>query len=387
MKYSFTIAAADRCANMLSRFRIEAGLSRKDMSKVMGVSETTIKAWETGQGSPTLLGMLMWFRAAGKSAARPLVNLFWSDEFGSLSIQSPENRIREALTFYLSNLASPVEVAKLHYLIFGNHGSEWLGLLDMGLAHVNASLDSRCRAVETIQISYSLYEASGQLQTPPGLRVNRKVIDSAKVAAQDAVAGKLCGYTIPPMDLMQKESYCKILTQSRLDAGVTQREMAKALGKTERTIQNWESNYCPSFLELQNWFYALDTSPWPYIRALLYPDEDSRYSGTGDLEREAVVRYVENCPCDILKKLAYVMGGGHGSDWYAILEILFEHVCEPLSQRIISAQAILLGYTLDAKSGKLQKENGVEVDLNNLKACIDRGIEAALNNQTSYAYR
>ena len=199
MKYSFLIEAADCCSNILSQFRIDAGLSRKDMSQVMDVSETTIKAWETGQGSPTLLGMLLWFQATGNSAAPPLVKLFWPDEIGNTSIHSSYDEIRSALAYYLANLASPEEVAKLHYLVYGGHGSSWLGLLDMGLAHVNASLDSRVRIRETIMTSYSLCEVSGRLQTPPGLSVNRAVIESVKVAAQDAVAGHLQGDTITPV--------------------------------------------------------------------------------------------------------------------------------------------------------------------------------------------
>lgn len=384
MKYSFLIEAADCCSNILSQFRIDAGLSRKDMSQVMDVSETTIKAWETGQGSPTLLGMLLWFQATGNSAAPPLVKLFWPDEIGNTSIHSSYDEIRSALAYYLANLASPEEVAKLHYLMYGGHGSSWLGLLDMGLAHVNASLDSRVRIRETIMTSYSLCEASGRLQTPPGLSVNRAVIESVKVAAQDAVAGHLQGDTITPVTLQQKENYSTILVRSRMDAGVTQREMAKAMGKTERTIQNWESNCSPTFLELRQWFYVLDISPWPYIRPFLYPSEDACCSCPNTLEKRSLIQYIQTCPEDELKRFAYLIGGSHGSEWYAVLEMLFVHVCEPLPQRIISARSILLGYTLDSKSGKIRDPLCVQPDLANLNACIDRGIEAAMNHKSGY---
>ena len=350
----------------------------------MDVSETTIKAWETGQGSPTLLGMLLWFQATGNSAAPPLVKLFWPDEIGNTSIHSSYDEIRSALAYYLANLASPEEVAKLHYLMYGGHGSSWLGLLDMGLAHVNASLDSQVRIRETIMTSCSLCEVSGRLQTPPGLSVNRAVIESVKDAAQDAVAGHLQGDTITPVTLQQKENYSTILVRSRMDAGVTQREMAKAMGKTERTIQNWESNCSPTFLELRQWFYVLDISPWPYIRPFLYPSEDACCSCPNTLEKRSLIQYIQTCPEDELKRFAYLIGGSHGSEWYAVLEMLFVHVCEPLPQRIISARSILLGYTLDSKSGKIRDPLRVQPDLANLNACIDRGIEAAMNHKSGY---
>lgn len=385
MDYGFTITAADHCARILSHSRTEAGLSRKDMSEVLGVSETTIKGWESGQGSPTLIGLLQWFRATGNGAAQPLMHLFCPEQFGSITLSSPADEIRGALVFYFKNLADPVETAKLHHLIFGRHGSDWIGLLDMGLAHVSASLNSRCRVAETIQISYALYKASGQLLLPPGLSVNQDIIESATFAAQEAIAGHRHGYTVSPAGLMQKETYSRLLARARTDAGVTQREMAKVLCKTERTIQNWESNYCPSFLDLLHWFRVLNLSPWPYIRAMLYPGMDDTHDpGVHRAAQQALIDYVTACPSHTLVKLAYLIGGDHGSDWYAVLEMLFEHVCEPLSQRIISAQAILLGFTLDYKCGKLHNPDQVPPDLENLKSCIDRGIKAALNNQPGY---
>ena len=94
------------------------------MSEVLGVSETTIKGWESGQGSPTLIGLLQWFRATGNGAAQPLMHLFCPEQFGSITLSSPADEIRGTLVFYFKNLADPVETAKLHHLIFGRHGSD-----------------------------------------------------------------------------------------------------------------------------------------------------------------------------------------------------------------------------------------------------------------------
>ena len=378
MKYSFAIAAADQCANTLSRFRNEAGLSRKEMSEVMGVSETTIRAWENGQGAPTLPGMLIWLRATGNNAARPLVKLLCQEQFGNVSIHSHESEIRELLAHYFRCLAGGEETAKVHYLMFGDHGLEWSGLLDMALAHVNASLDSRCRVAETIQTSYSLSEAAGQLREPAGLSVNRELIDRAKNAAWQAVARKRRGYTMVPEEA---ERISQILARSRLDAGVTQQEMAKALGKTTRTVQNWEAGSSLSFLELQLWFHALDLPPWPYVRTLLYPGAALRDPMDSPAERERIAAYVRACPEESLKKLAYLMGGGHGSDWYAVLELMFAYLCEPLSQRILSAQAILLGYTLDSQSRKHRPDAWALPNLDNLKCCIDRSLQSILKKR------
>ena len=58
MLFSHTIEEADRCGNLLASSRTRSGLSRKAMAMALDVSESTIKAWENGQGSPTLYGIL-----------------------------------------------------------------------------------------------------------------------------------------------------------------------------------------------------------------------------------------------------------------------------------------------------------------------------------------
>ena len=88
MLFNRIIEDADRCGNLLSSSRTRAELSRKTMSIALGVSESTIKAWENGQGSPTLYGILEWFRTVGESPFRPMLEFFWPDVFAVLTAKS-----------------------------------------------------------------------------------------------------------------------------------------------------------------------------------------------------------------------------------------------------------------------------------------------------------
>ena len=266
MLFNRIIEDADRCGNLLSSSRTRAELSRKTMSIALGVSESTIKAWENGQGSPTLYGILEWFRTVGESPFRPMLEFFWPDVFAVLTAKSADDEIREACRFYFANVAGPKEIQKLHYLIFGKHGSEWSGLLDMACAHTHTSLNSRYRVAEIIQVSYEMSAANGLTQKPPGIEADRPLLLSAIAAAKEtSVSSNKNGYTIG----QSHADTSAMLARARMDSGATQEELAKALGKTLHTIQKWETNYDPSFLDVCTWFRVLNMPAWTYIHCML----------------------------------------------------------------------------------------------------------------------
>ena len=262
MLFNHMIEDADRCGNLLASSRTRAELSRKTMSNTLGVSESTIKAWENGQGSPTLSGILEWFRTVGESPFRPMMDFFWPDVFAGLTAQNTDDEIREAGKFYFANVAGPKEIQKLHYLIFGKHGSEWSGLLDMACAHTHTSLNSRYRVAEIIQVSYEMSAANGLALKPPEIEADRPLLLSAIAAAKEAsVSFNKNGYTI----VQSNTDISALLAKARMDSGATQKELAKALGKTVHTIQKWETNYDPPFLDLCTWFRVLNMPAWTYI--------------------------------------------------------------------------------------------------------------------------
>ena len=385
MLFNYSIAEADRCGEMLSKSRVRSGLSRKAMSEALDVSESTIKAWENGQGSPTLHGIMRWFRAAGDSPYRHMMDFFWPNVFPGLTPQSPDEEIRKAGKFYFTEVAGPMEIQKLHYLIFGDHGSEWSGLLDMVCAHLHTSVSSRYRVAEIIQVSYEMSVAAGHASMPDEIGADRTLLLSAIAAAKEAssAAGKR-GYTIIPPFSEDEQACSNLLARARIDAGATQKELAKALGKTEHTIHNWESGYSPSFLELCTWFRVLNMPAWTYIQCTLFPNEKLVFHEDDEKRRNEVIDYLTTSSSQTLRKMFYLVAGAHGSNWLAVLEMMFEHVCSPLAQRVISARSVLIGYQLDASNLRLRDVEHILPDLGNLNRCIALGTEAAKQGLTRY---
>lgn len=381
MLRSFTVEEADRCGNMLASSRTRSGLSRKMIGNALDVSESTIKAWESGQGSPTLHGILEWFRIVGESPFRPMLDFFWPNVFAGLTTKNTDDEIREAGKFYFSAVAGPMEIQKLHYLIWGPHGSEWSGLLDMACAHTHTCLSNRYRVAEIIQASYEMSISNRLSQTPPDLEADRPLLLSAITAAKEAcVAPAKNGYAIG----LNHADTSAMLARARIDSGATQKQLAKALGKTLNTIQKWETNYNPSFLDMCTWFHILDMPAWMYIHCMIYPTEKLMFLEGDNQRREDVVNHLSSAGSDELRKLFYLIVGPHGSNWMAVLEMMFEHVCSPLMQRVISARSVLIGYQLDQCNQQLLKTDHIMPDIENLNRCIELGTEAVKKGLPGY---
>lgn len=379
--YNHIIEDADRCGNMLASSRTRSGLSRKTMSTALDVSESTIKAWENGQGSPTLYGLLEWFHTVGESPFRPMLDFFWPHVFAGLSAQNTDDEIRQAGKFYFSRVAGPVEIQKFHYLIFGDHGSEWSGLLDMVCAHIHTSLNSRYRVAEIIQVSYEMSAANGLTRKPAEIEASRPLLLSAIAAAKEVSASPAkSGYVIG----QNRADTSALLAKARIDSGATQKELAKALGKTQHTIHKWETEYNPSFLELCNWFRVLNMPAWTYIHCMLYPMEKQTFLEGDEIRRGEVVAYLTAAGSQELRKMFYLVTGMHGSNWLAVLEMMFEHVCSPLAQRVISARSVLIGYQMEQRTQQLLDTNHIMPDIENLNRCIALGTEAAKKGLASY---
>lgn len=378
---------ATRCGDLLSAGRYDAGLSRKAMGEAMGVSENTIRAWEDGQGSPTLFGMLEWFRITGKSYFRAMLDFFWPETFKGLKATDSDERLKNALITYLTQVAGSIEIKKLHYIVLGSHGSEWSGLLDMACAHEHTCLRSRFRNAEIIQASYDIYKGSDNNVNVPDIGIDADValLRKAIRAAEAAQSSGLNGYTLADIFGKDDDIVSDILLRAREDANVSRKDISKALGKTERTIQNWESGFNPSFLDICMWFQVIEKSAWKYIQCSIYGHDVHYHDDYADDCRKELISYFSAAERSEIRKLSYVIMGQHGSNWLAMLEALFEHVCTPLAQRVISARSILVSYSADAQHTEIVEPGNILPDTDNLRRCIELGTTAVKSGKNAYS--
>ncbi len=383
MLYRANIEMADRCGEILSESRCAARISRKTMSEAMEVSEGTIRAWEEGQGSPTVLGMLEWFRITGRSFSKAMLEFFWPEIFKGLGGATSDEKIKTALGTYVEQIAEPGEVKKLHFLILGNHGSEWSGLLDMACAHEHTSLKCRCRTAEIIHTAYDINGANGNVAVVPGIESDEVFLKKAINAAKNAQSSGLNGYTLG--DIFKDDHIIShMLEQARLDSGISRKDLAKALNKSERTIQNWENGFNPSFLDVCMWFGAVKKSAWAYTQSAIYNHDVNACDDYAEMCRKELLGYFADAPMSEIRKLCYIIMGEHGSNWHSLLEALFEYICLPLSQRVITARSVLMGYCIEEQSTEIIGVDNILPDIENLRRCIQLGTNAAKNGKPFY---
>lgn len=382
--FDYYVKIADQCGHFLAKCRTEANFSRKKMSHEIGVSESTIKAWEMGQGSPTLPMLLKWFRVTGCNPYKYLLDFFWPEYFEGLTFESPDEKIRRAVQFYISDVAHQSVIEKLHYLVFNDFGGEWTGVLNMICAHASTSLNSRCRTAEIIMTSYEFSVANHTARILPGIEPNCNLLLQAISEAKNATMINKRGYAIGADDGSWSKLSSSILSRSRIDSGKTQLYMAKAMGKSERTIQNWESTGEPTFLEICHWLYVLKKEFWPYMCSAIYPSEPMGTSERDQHLRMDLQDYLTNADIEDVRKLCHLITGGYGSSWDAVLEMLVEHVCTPLYQRVMTARTILISYELDSNDSAFNRQDHTLPDIGYLKRCIDSATEAAKEGKNSY---
>lgn len=178
--------------------------------------------------------------------------------------------------------------------------------------------------------------------------------------------------------ITNSEKLALMLSSSRVSAGKSQKFMAKALGKSIGTIQNWESGVgAPNLLDMMEWFEILNINPLKYFLDFLHPDtfncNDSANSSTDNNEklREALLTYIRDCsPDEDIKKLHYCILGNTNSSWSALLDIMTAYKHLTAKSRISIAQQIMNSYELEKDCETLVSPDSIMPNEINAKIAI-----------------
>lgn len=183
------------------------------------------------------------------------------------------------------------------------------------------------------------------------------------------------------------EKFAKMWRESRESVGKSQDYMAKALGVSKKTVQNWESGTsCPSQQKGFEWFTVLGVQPMPYYLKLLYPYEFDRIKpGANDKDVGiALLTLISNLTEDQKRKLLYILQGCHGSSPICILEMLTAYLQTPLDYRLNVAASIAVNYEVSEAKGILKNPAHVQPNMDLLNLAIKRGRQAVIDGKGSY---
>lgn len=378
--FNHRIESARLCGEILSKCRAKADFSRREMSEKIGFSESTIKAWENGDGSPTLSVMLDWFDVTGCNMFRSVLDFLWPDTFDSLNANSSESDFRKAVSQYLYEIAGDLEIKRLHKIVFHGSHEEWNHLLELFCAYAHLTLLKRHHIVEMNRIAYEICTANNTTEKAVS-EPDHVLVAGAIRSAKESILNRNRGYMVGFYEKSVTDVTSSILKDSRMDNDVSQRNMSKAMNKSERTIQNWETNIQPTFLEINAWFNALGENMWFYLRNALNPHEPIKNSEDSKPLRNELIRQFNTAPLHEVRMLAYMIFGEYGSYWNAVLEMMYEHVCLPLNMRALVVRAIVTGYEADINDATLQCDDHILPRLSDLESYVNRLVNAAKSGE------
>lgn len=174
--------------------------------------------------------------------------------------------------------------------------------------------------------------------------------------------------------------------KSREDAGKSQDYLAKALGVSKKTIQNWENGIgSPSQMMGFQWFDVLGLQPLPYYLELLYPSEFNNLSHCKDSALDkALMDIISSLPDKYKQELLFILSGHHGSSICGILEMLTAHLHAPLRERVNVALSIATNYKI-AEVHKVDcSPANIQPNLELLEESIYNALNAVYTHKESY---
>ena len=176
-----------------------------------------------------------------------------------------------------------------------------------------------------------------------------------------------------------------ILKQSRYKVGFSQEYMAKKLGKTQKTISNWENGTTAlDVIQFYQWFNVLCLPPHPYILSLLYPDVDSsKFDDDSEMDK-ALSKLAQDLPAHEKKKLLFILEAKHGSSPVSVIDMMVANLQTPLRDRMGVCQTILSNYEIAESLDMLTDKKAVRPSVKHLKSALESAIAAVIKKQNSY---
>lgn len=174
----------------------------------------------------------------------------------------------------------------------------------------------------------------------------------------------------------------KVLRQMRIDAGLSQMEIANRMDIAEHTVHKWENGKsCPDVIEAWAWYRACGLNQMPYVMAWKHPE---RYSEDDRELATALFEAITALDKDDKARLLYVITGNHGSFFPGVLQLVFAHLHLPLRARIGHAVLVATNYNTAHRRGTLVHTDRPMPNMELLDRCINAGQSAVFVDKESY---
>lgn len=172
--------------------------------------------------------------------------------------------------------------------------------------------------------------------------------------------------------------------KAREKAGRSQEYMAYEVGVSKKTVQNWERGVSiPDLLESREWFRTLGLNPIPYYIELLSPYAISELDNDEKIDEE--FKYIcDGLPTDTKRALLHIFQGRHGSEPFAVIQLLLAYLHLPLRFRVTAAATIADFYEMCKELDEIINIDDILPKTDVLQDSIRRARVAVMHKEYDY---
>lgn len=119
---------------------------------------------------------------------------------------------------------------------------------------------------------------------------------------------------------------------------------------------------------------------------ILYPEKVNGLepNKADEYIKEALIEFINSSDGNIIRQIAFLLLGEHGSEPNAVLNCITAYLHLPLSYRVIVSQAVCDAYEIcDSQDNLIRLEN-IMPDIEMLHKSLGHGKEAAMNGLAGY---
>ena len=177
------------------------------------------------------------------------------------------------------------------------------------------------------------------------------------------------------------------LARARVDAGLSQTDMARRINKGRATIQSWESGeYSPRADNIMDWFEACGCSPLAPFQEMLHPDLYCK--PTSELTDEeldaALVAYFSTASRTVKEMILFIAMGSHGSYPPAVIAEVCANLHTPLQNKVAVCGQVIDNYTCAVATGTDPVPGAPQPPLELLRDAYKAGKAAARSGEWAY---
>lgn len=179
---------AAKIGTALAKARVSAGLSQREIARMIEKNERTVQNWEKGVSSPDCDEIMDWFTACGCSPLAPMQEMLHPELYRQTASSMTDEELDAAVRAYFDHAPRIVKEMIL-FIAMGKHGSFPPAVFAEVCANLHTPLQNKVSVCGQVLDNYACAVATKTDPVPedvqPPVELLRTAYEAGKVASQN----------------------------------------------------------------------------------------------------------------------------------------------------------------------------------------------------------